>query len=242
MKPFGLGPTNALYRIILPMVYKITCPSNTLFLELARRLPYVRKKMITIPYGGVELTMFRDSQGYKHIKPYIFCAARLVFEKGVDMLLMAFGKIVQLRYDIDLIIAGTGPAKRHLVHLAGLLGLDKRVIFLDSISHKVISSLYKGCKFFVMPSRIEGFGIAILEAMASGKSVIAFNVGAIPEIVKHEKNGLLVPAFDIDGFSDAMKRLLDDRNLLKRLESNASVTVSCFPWKDIAEAYLESYI
>ena len=134
--------------------------------------------------------------------------ANLVPRKGVDVLLEA---LVGLEPAPRLWIAGDGPERGALEAQAQQLGLAERVHFLGRCDDT--GDLLAACDVFVMPSRLEGLGVAALEAMAAGRPVVASRVGGLAGLVVHERTGLLVPPDDVASLADALRRLLDELGL-----------------------------
>jgi glycosyltransferase involved in cell wall biosynthesis len=137
----------------------------------------------------------------------------LTDKKGVDRLLDA---LVLLRADgagpLALDVAGDGPARPALVERARALGLDGAVRFHGLQPRAEVARLMRGADLFVLPSVVETFGVALVEALASGLPVVATEVGIAPEVVD-EHTGVLVrpgdPAALADGIRDALSRLDD---------------------------------
>ena len=88
---------------------------------------------------------------------------------------------------------------------------------------------------------MEGWGLSIMEAMASGCPVVSTPVGGITELVHSGENGLLVPVGDVHGFAEAIERLLDDKVLRDQLCATAKETVKGFSWDASAEKTIELY-
>src|SRR3989338_7498561 len=105
------------------------------------------------------------------------------------------------------LLVGDGPARDRLRSLAEELGLPGQVMFAGMRDD--VASVLPMMDIFVCPSLYEGFGIAIVEAMAAGRPVVASAVGGIPEIVVHEDTGLLVPPGDAAALADALATLLN---------------------------------
>ena len=101
--------------------------------------------------------------------------------------------------------------------------------------------LFRNCEFFVLPSRHEPFGIVNVEAMASGKAVLAASVGGVPEIVHDRENGLLVRPDDPAALADGMRVLLDDPELRDRLGATGHGAAHQYSWPHITEQYLAVY-
>ena len=104
---------------------------------------------------------------------------------------------------------------------AKFLGIEDRVIFLGYIEDSKLPEVFRMADIFVLPSvTSEAFGIVVLEAMASGVPVIATNVGGIPEIVKENEAGLLVPPGNELELRNAIQRLLQEEKLRRWYGSN----------------------
>jgi glycosyltransferase involved in cell wall biosynthesis len=103
--------------------------------------------------------------------------------------------------------------------LAASLGLAERVHFLGN--RRDVPDLLGAMDIFVLPSHSEGVSLAVLEAMAAGLPVIVSEVGGLPEIVRHEENGLLIPPKDPEALAKSLAQLLDSPDLAKRLGAKA---------------------
>lgn len=121
-------------------------------------------------------------------KTIIGCAGRLVKEKGIDTLIHALTK---LPGHCHLAVAGEGPERPHLQEIADRLGLSERIHWLGHCSN--MRSFYRAIDLFCMPSRQEGLPLALLEAQACGKSVIATAIGGIPDLLCPHSGQLIKP-------------------------------------------------
>jgi glycosyltransferase involved in cell wall biosynthesis len=160
----------------------------------------------------------RRELGLNEDDPVLGTVCRLVEpKKGLAVLLHAMAAI-QKREGAplcQLLIVGDGPARGMLQVLSERLGIASQVVFAGS--RRDIPRVLPLLHAFVMPSLYEGFGIAILEAMAAGKPVIATSVGGIPEFVKNGETGLLVNPGDPGALADAMTRVLKEPDLARRM-------------------------
>ena len=98
-----------------------------------------------------------------------------------------------------------------------------------------------GALFFVMPSRLEPFGIVILEAWRAGVAVVASSRGGAPEFVRQAKDGLVVDPFDSAELGAALRRLSGDERLRTKLATSGHDRVAAFSWPVIARRYQEVY-
>lgn len=141
--------------------------------------------------------------------PLVLFVGRLVYYKGVDVLLEALRLTPRAR----LAIVGVGPLMGQLVEQAGALGITDRVKFLGSVPEDRLRSLYKCARFLVLPSVApsEAFGMVQLEAMAAGRPVISTNLkSGVPYVNQHGVTGLIVPPCEAPALAKAMKTLLED--------------------------------
>ena len=203
-----------------------------------------RAKIQVIP-NGVDLTRFvpvlpaareeaRLSLGVLESDFVIAAAARLSPEKGIDTLLAAAGQ----RKTAIFLIAGCGPEQTTLMR-----SCPPNVRLLGRV--RDVRSLLAAADVFAVPSRLEGQGIAALEAMASGVPLVASSVGGLADMLTDGKTALLVPPNDPEAFAAALGRLQSDPRLCRQLAQNAlglvRKTYSLEPMLDaLTAAYLET--
>lgn len=138
--------------------------------------------------------------------PIIGTVSRLAPEKGIDTFLYAMRQVAEIYPGITGLVIGDGPQSTELSHLVHQLGLEGTVLFPGA--HKDIPALNRLLDVFVLPSREETFPMALLEAMAASRAVVATQVGSIPEVVTHAVDGWLVPPDDPWALSRAILMLL----------------------------------
>ena len=186
-----------------------------------------RNRIQTIE-NGVETSRFRHAQphdfnGAGSKRRIIGVVGRLVPIKGVEFAIRAFQYVVRRFPDTMLAIVGDGPLSGHLKDIAAELGLNGSVLFLAN--RRDMPEMYASMDIFVLPSFYEGTSMAILEAMASQKPVIATDVGGTPVIVKNGENGLLVEPKNAEALAAAIIRLLEEPELSRRLAANGRAWV-----------------
>jgi glycosyltransferase involved in cell wall biosynthesis len=138
----------------------------------------------------------------------LFCAARLVPEKGVDHLLRA---LAELPPPAHLVLAGEGPSRPDLERQAEALSLRNRVQFAGLLGRSAMRQSFEESEIVVVPSVWpETFGIVGIEAMAHARPVVAYDAGGIREWLAPDRVGLLVPRGDIPGLTAAIRSLLAD--------------------------------
>ena len=123
-------------------------------------------------------------------KPFVAGMGRFRHQKGFDLLISAFARLPGLSAEWRLVLIGDGPERERLQRQVTDLGIGNVAMFTGALTDPFPA--LRRAKFFVLPSRWEGFGNVIVEAMACGLPVIAFDCPSGPaEIVEHESNGLL---------------------------------------------------
>ncbi|MDP2604871.1 MAG: glycosyltransferase family 4 protein [Deltaproteobacteria bacterium] len=141
--------------------------------------------------------------------------AALELRKGHRYLLEAAARLKGRGHRIRYLIAGDGPARRELDERVKALSLVDEVRFCGFVSDA--PAFLSQIDIFVLPSLYEGLGVAVLEAMAAGKPVIASRVGGLPELVADGETGLLVAPKNVEGLVAAIARLADDKSLAREM-------------------------
>ncbi len=193
-----------------------------------------------IIYGNIDTETIRSSQAYMPDKPYILSVRRLVYSKGIDLLVRAFGEISG-RIPHDLILVGDGPERQNLEGLVSGLGLRQRVRFTGSLPFEAVCSYIKGADVHVCPSRSEGGGLVNIIAAAAGCPAIGSDVEGIPEYVMNEETGLLFRAGDIRDLEDKMLDLLLDDGKREKMKETGRVFGEKFATPRIMDQYLALY-
>ena len=160
----------------------------------------------------------REHLGMKYIS-----VANLVHGKRIDILLRAFEQLAVVCKDVTLEIVGDGEQRDYLKRLAEDLHISDKITFHGILARQDIDALYKTCDCFVLPSAIETFGVAYIEAMAAGLPVIATRCGG-PENFVTEENGLLVDVNDIESLKGAMLSMYLSREKYDRATIAANIT------------------
>jgi len=163
--------------------------------------------------------------------------ARLVHQKGIDLLLDAFARIARELPDWNLDIVGDGPMHQELIDHAKTLGIADRVTFHGYVAAPM--TILRSGRVFVLPSRFEGMPNALLEAMACGLAPIVTDASPGPlESVKHEITGLVVPTENAEAIAAAMLRLASDQELVKRLALQARAYINEHDWMTVEPQWL----
>ena len=161
--------------------------------------------------------------------PYLLCPARLTAHKGIDVLLRAFAALAPRHPQLRLILAGTGDRSRELKALARALALGRSVEFAGHLPPAALAERMARATAVVLPSRSEGLPLALLEAMAHGRAIVASAIGGIPEMIQDGATGLLVAPDHPDALARALERLLTDSALRDRLGAAARTAFLATP-------------
>ncbi len=174
-------------------------------------------------------------------RPYILALGRVVEKKGFDLLLAAYAGMGESGRTIDLVIGGSGPAIEGLRDRAGSLGVADRVHFVGRLSRAQVALFMARAEIFVMPSRLEPFGIVVLEGWRAGVAVVATTKGGPPEFVRHGVDGVLVDPFDTVAFTAVLERLVVDDDWRRSVAAAGGARAAEFAWPAIAERYRSVY-
>ena len=166
----------------------------------------------------------------------VMAVGRYVYQKGFDLLLLAWAKIENQHPDWELVVYGMGDRDEY-DQIIDDLHIDRSRCHLYG-STPDIKKEYLNSSLFVFSSRFEGFGMVLIEAMACGLPVVSFDCPCGPkDIVRHEEDGLLVPSGDIDSLAGAMHKLMSDDGLRKDMASKAIINVRRYQLDEIAQRW-----
>ena len=157
--------------------------------------------------------------------------------KRVSDVVSVFAGVAE-RMPARLIMIGDGPERPRAVEAAQALGVEERVTFLGK--HGAIEELLPCADLFLLPSESESFGLAALEAMASGAPVVVSNVGGLPEVVPHGEAGYLLDVGDVHGMTAGAIEILSDPDRWKAFsEAGRAVAVERFSATRVVPIYEE---
>ncbi len=205
-------------------------------------------KIEVIPFG-VDPDFFRPLEVYNDENIFqILSVGYLIQRKGFEYLIRAMPQVLEEHANARLKIVGSGPLETELKELIYELGLGDEVEIVKNISDDELLMVYNSADLFVLPSIVdsqgntEGLGVVLLEAMACGLPVMGSNVGGIPDIITNNETGILVEEKDLQGISEAMKKLIKDEELRSILSKNGYNSVKHnFNWKTLAKRYTEVF-
>lgn len=217
--------------IITPSLNSVTTFSSKF------RIP--TRKFYVIP-EGVDLKRFnpnvdgnriREQLGSDNILLYV---GGLTRRKKPDLLLHVVKMVQKSLKDVKLLIIGEGEERNNLESLARHLGVSGSVLFLGYVPDSELPKYYAAADLFVSASVIEGFGLVFVEAMATGKPVVAFGVSSMPEVIGD--GGILVPPMNMKAFSEAVQILLTNKSLALQLGEKGFKRVKrLYTWDVVAD-------
>ncbi len=215
------------------------------------------KRIETVPYG-VDLERFKqDPSAKKYVSDYlnipsttkiIFTAGRLVYKKGFEFLIKALPQVIDYDNNARLIIAGEGDLRDKLEQLSRSLKIDRYVILPGSLPHNIIPKFFSASDVIVIPSvrdewgNIDGLPNVLMEALASGRPIVASRVAGIPQVIHHQENGLLVEEKNPQQLAEAIIHVLKSEKLSHKLgQKAAGMSQQSFSWKHIAKRFIQGY-
>ena len=260
---FDFKPYQFLIRRSLKLLDKIICVSASTQQRVVER--GVPKRKTTVIPNGIDTaiqsfkhgrdndtlprTALENAIGRKlHDKTLLLSVGRLVERKGVKHFVReVLPEIVSAKPDVVFLVAGDGPEQSAIEQSIRERELEKHVILLGCVEQDMLSVLFRAADIFVMPNipvqgDMEGFGIVVLEACASGLPVVAFDLEGIKDTIVHGENGFLVDAGNSDALISTLISLIDDPSSRKEMGRKArDYVVLHFGWDGIANRYLEEF-
>ncbi|MCL2706974.1 MAG: glycosyltransferase family 4 protein [Dehalococcoidia bacterium] len=215
--------------------------------ELAKKYAakHVSGEFTVIP-NGVDLNHFNTQvspiPGYDDGKINILFVGRLESRKGVKYLLRAYEKLKKEHSNIRLIIVGPGVNLRKRYEWWVRFKRLKEVVFTGGVSYADLPRYYKTADIFCAPAiGKESFGIILLEAMALGKPIVASSNPGYASVVNDEEQALLVSPRDTAALTEALRRLINDKELRLRMGASGVQSVQQYNWPIVAKRILEYY-
>lgn len=229
--------TRPLLKFVLKHADAIIAVSEFLKREVAALgIPGARIKVV---YGGVSVPDKNSKNDEFELEGTVVTfIGSLVPQKGADIAVKAFAEVKSRVAHTKLVVVGSGKERKNLESIASSLKLED-VHFLGT--RKNLKNILEKSSVLVLPSREEGFGLTLLEAMSCGVPVVASNAGGIPEIVQHGRNGLLVARDSPRELAEAIIRILSDEKLRDTLIKNGFETAKRFSWQKTAREVDEIY-
>jgi glycosyltransferase involved in cell wall biosynthesis len=190
------------------------------------------QRMMVVPNGVSEPADATAELGLR--RPVVGALGRLDRQKGFDVLVDALAQLPE----VTAVIAGDGPERDALLQRARDRSVADRIEILGW--QQEIGPFLRSLDVFVLPSRLEGLSLALLEAMAARAAIVATDVGGMREAVVSGETGLLVPADDADALAAGIRQLLEDEPLRERLGAGArDAWLARFTAQRMQESYVD---
>ena len=219
-------------------------------LEKIQKYYAVDEAKVRIVPNGVDPEKFKPFEDKAAVKrqfglgnePCVLFVGSLIPRKGLPFLVEAAKKIVKEYRETKFIIVGEGPLRNQLLRKLEAANLSGNFTFLGNVKEDMLPAVYNCADVFALPSIQEGQGIVLLEAQASAKPVVAFDVGGVNEAVCNGETGLLVKRGSIEKLADAIMKLLSDKALREKMGANGRRFVAeNFTWDICAQKMLNVY-
>jgi glycosyltransferase involved in cell wall biosynthesis len=199
-------------------------------------------KEIKIISPGVDQSWFNVDVKKKEKTLNLLYFGRLEYEKGIDIMLNSFAKVLPKFPSIKLHIIGEGNYMDISKRYCNKLGIIGNVIFYGWKEMNDIQKIMSNCDLCILPSRIESFGLTIAEAMAAGIPVISTKAGAIPEILKNGVTGTMVASEDIEELTEAIIYALENKSEIQnRAKAARKLIKKEFSWDVSVKKFIEVY-
>ncbi|MFA5572468.1 MAG: glycosyltransferase family 4 protein [Crenarchaeota archaeon] len=235
--------------------WKVICCSDYMITHVRYAFGLPNDKLAMVPNGvnthsyefDNDCEIFRAKFALPEEKIALF-VGRLVYEKGVQILINAVPKILA-KVNTKFIIVGSGYMKEQLLNIVQSMGLEHKVLFEGFMDETTLQKLQKCADVSIVPSLFEPFGIVALEAMAARSPVVASDTGGLSEIIEHDKTGVKVYPNNPDSLAWGIIKILKDETYANYIRDNAYRRVQeRYDWQKIAsdtksiyEAVLSEY-
>jgi len=222
--------------------WRVICCSSYMISHVKWAFGLPNDKLVMVPNGvntgcyselDFDLKDFRSKFALPEEKIVLF-VGRLVYEKGVQVLINAVPKILS-KVNAKFIIVGSGYMKEQLLNIVRSMGLEHKVLFQGFLDEATLLRLQKCADVSVVPSLFEPFGIVALEAMAAKCPVVASDTGGLSEIIEHDVTGVKVYPNNTDSLAWGITKVLLDDGYRQYLRDNAyKKIVEKYDWEKIA--------
>lgn len=191
------------------------------------------KQTTTIP-NGINPTLYHNNGDDN----FILYAGRLTKFKGVDYLIKAYSKIPKTH---RLVIIGSGQDEGRLKMLVQLYKLNDNVDFIPWVNPERLREYFSKCSVFVLPSLLETFGTVLLEAMSSGKPVIASNIIGPRDVISNGKDGFLFEKGNILDLRNCIEKCIEDKHFMEKMGINARINAKKYSFENVSNSYSKNF-
>jgi glycosyltransferase involved in cell wall biosynthesis len=214
---------------------KVIAISDHAYRQLTTQYKLDEDRVEMIPHGVDTDWFYPRDENYSAVaeeKITLLYVGRLGARKGLDLALRALHEADN--EDIEFVIAGTGRHNESLRDSVQQLDIDEQVQFLGYVPEEELPVLYSSADVFVLPSRYEGFGLVLLEAMACGTPVIGADAGGIPTVIQNGVDGYVV-ARDENSIAKNFEQMARQENQRERMKKQALLSAESHSWDQTVE-------
>jgi phosphatidylinositol alpha-1,6-mannosyltransferase len=235
-----------IYPLLSPLIRAVWRNAETVVVKSEVELQMIRSlearvNILLVP-NGVDLAAFKPGDGVPNNGALrLLCVGRLIERKGQHHLIAAVKQLTDEGIDLTLDLVGTGDARAANEDQVDALGLQNRVRFLGYVPREEIAQHYARSHVFVLPSYNEGMSVALLEAMASGLTVLVTPTGGTAELVEPGVNGFIFDWANVNSLTAHLRSLARDRSMARRMGLASQARAACFSWEAAAGRYLEMF-
>ena len=194
--------------------------------------------------NGIDVSRFQNQPPYPELRDgmvNLLFVGRLEYRKGLGYLLRAFAQLKPQYPKLRLIIVGDGPLRRWYGNFLARKQLDD-VVMAGYVSAEELPRYYASCDIFCSPATgDESFGIVLLEAMASGKPIVATSIDGFREVVTHGREGLLVERKSRRQLEYALQTLINNAALRQEMGQAGLLTAGRYDWERIIDEVTDVY-
>ena len=200
----------------------------------------------TVTYNGIDVADMSPLVERSSGPPTVLFVGGLEARKGLEFLVLALADIVREIEGARLVVVAKAGFKgtddrRWFEVLAERAGVSDEIEFHESVPQEQLRQMYSDSDVVALPSRMEGWGLSLMEAMACRIPVVATGVGGVPELVSDGVEGFLVPPGDPKALAGAIVRLLKDPSLRDRMGMAGSQKVLRYSWDETARTVMDAY-
>ena len=238
----------SLFKLMAIRSKKIIAVSENTKADIVNYLGVKEDKVVVI-YNGVSEIFKKDASKEEceklrhklnlHAK-YILNISNMKAHKNIETLIEAYSKLRKKGIEQKLLLAGGKKERvKELQVYAEQFNVAEDIIFIQNIDFEDLPVLYRICDVFVFPSLYEGFGLPLVEAMASGVPVVTSNVSSMPEVVGNA--GITIEPSNADSLAEAIEKVISDNKLRENMIKTGIKQVEKFNWRNTAKKTLEVY-
>ena len=227
---------------------RITTVSNAMKNELCWLYKIPPLKIDVIPnainseefQAKVDPGRIKEKYGIHPLAPTILFFGRIVDQKGPDLLVEAIPKILSNRWDTKFVFAGEGGLKQYLQHRVAELGVESSTRFTGWLPLPLLIELLNSADIVCIPSRNEPIGVVLLESWATGRPVVATDVGGLGENIENFVDGVKVYPYP-NSVAWGINYLLNNPDAMKQISNNCMKKVEKFRWTNVAKQLVKTY-